>query len=130
MAFVIGSVDENKQEKGIWVELSNSKFLVAYSGNTEYIKIATRLRKPYERAIKKGTIDAESLENVLCKAMAQGLLLDWKNVTDVEGNQVPYSEEMAESALKNDPDFRAFILETAENLEAFRKDDIKATAKK
>lgn len=130
MAFVIGAGDKNKQEDGIWVDYANSRFLVAYSKNAKYTRAITALRKPYEHQINKGKLDNDTMESILYKAMAQGILLDWEGVIGPDGKEAAYSQEMAEEALKGDPDFREFILSTAENFDAFKREDIKVVTKK
>ncbi len=129
MAFVIGKFDENKKEEGIWTQYGGSDFLIGYTG-TKFTKTLNRLRKPHEKAIQRNTVDPDTLSGLYQRAIAETVLLDWKNVQDFEGADVPYSKEMAIEALKSDPDFFSFVTEFSTEITNFEKEAKEAKVKK
>ena len=56
--------------------------------------------------------------------MAEGILLDWKDVVDEQGNQVPFSKELAKRYLLADTDFREFVAEFSDDSAKFRSEYI------
>src|SRR5690554_5834285 len=111
MSFIIDSFDKAKQEDGNWVTLDGSEFCIAYARNTRFIKTLNRLRKPYQRQLDKGTLDPETADDIFCEALADAILVDWKDVIDSAGNTIPYSKEIAKQALVGNPELREFVSE-------------------
>jgi hypothetical protein len=118
-----------KQEKGVWTKFQDSEFKVANSNSTGFQRQLTRLQAPYRKKIDKGTLDPKISRDILCQAMASDLLLDWKNVVDGTGQDVPYSKEIAQKALLNNDDLREYLQEFAMELENFRQEEIDAQGK-
>jgi hypothetical protein len=114
-----------KQENGVWANFNGSQFLVAHSGSLKFQRSLTRQQAPYRRKIEKGSLDPAISKEILCQAMSEGLLLDWKNVGDSAGNDVSFSQEAAFKALMNNDDLREFIQEYAIDLENFRAEEIR-----
>jgi len=56
--------------------------------------------------------------------MSEGLLLDWKNVGDSSGADVPFSPDVAAQALANNDDLRDYLQEYALDLENFREEEV------
>ena len=121
MAFVINRFDENKKEEGVWTEYGGSQFLIGYTG-TKFTKTLNRLRKPFEKQIQRNTVDPETLSGLYQRAIAETVLLDWKDVFDFDGNEVPYSTEMAIEALKGDPEFFSFVTEFSTEIGNYEKE--------
>lgn len=128
--FIINSVDENKQEEGVWKEYGGGRFLIAYARNDKFVKTLNRLRRPYQKQVDKGTLDTKIADGIYCEAMATGILLDWEDVYDDTGKEVAYSKEVAKGALMNDTDFREFVSEVSTELENYRKEEIEQKVKK
>lgn len=114
-----------KQEKGVWTTFGGSQFLVAHSSALKFQRILTRLQAPHRRKIERGNLDPAVSKEILCQAMAEGLILDWKDVIDSQNNVVPFSTEMAAQALANNYDLRDYLQEFSIDLENFRQEEIK-----
>lgn len=127
MAFVIGKYDENKQTDGVWVDFEGSQLLVASAQSTKFTKVLNRIQKKLARQIQQ---DASVANKAYLEAMAEAMLLDWKDVLDVEGNEVHYSKEVALQALTGDPELRDFVSNTAVDNDLYQKELVKAKAKK
>lgn len=115
----------DKQEKGVWTTFEGSQFKVASSTSTSFQRSLNRLQAPYRKKLDKGTLDPKISRQILCEAMAQSLLLDWKDVTNAKNEEVPFSKESAEQALLNNDDLREYLQEYATDLENFRQEEIK-----
>lgn len=123
MAFTLNRIDTAKQEAGIWKEYEGSSFLIAYSG-ANFTKRLNTLRKPFERAIQKGTISPENNMKLYAQAVAETILLGWKAVNDTDGNPVEFNVEVAVEALTNDPEFFAFITEVSTDVNNYEKERV------
>lgn len=113
-----------KQSEGVWTKYNGSKFKVASTGSTKFQRILNRLQAPHRKKIEKGTLDPKISKEILCEAMAEGLLLDWQDVVDKDGNQVPFTPEIAFKALLNNDDLKDHLSEFAQDLENFRAEEI------
>jgi hypothetical protein len=129
MAFNIYSVDEAKQSEGTWVEFEGSEFCIAYANNPTFLKEKKRLERPFKRQIERGTMNEEDQRRITCEALATGVLVDWKNVTDGK-KEIPYSKEIAAEALRLNPDLLGFVVEVAADIANYKKEDVEATASK
>lgn len=111
-------------EDGVWVEYQGSKFLVAHMSNMKFQRALARHQQPYRRKIEQGTIDPQTSKDLICKAMSEGILLDWKDVGSKSGEQVQYTTQAGFTALSKNPEFRDFISEFAMNLSNYRADEV------
>lgn len=122
----IFATDEKLEEAGAWVEVNALYGL--------RIKVR-RLRsdasvKAYERIVKETYGDGklrrpddltpeQSIE-ILKRQLAEAVLIDWKNLRDVEtGEEIPYSVETAK-ALMDVKDFRDFVYQAAQERDTFK----------
>lgn len=108
MAFVKGSVDKNAKENGVWKEFDGGEFLIAHISNTRFVKLITD-KEEYESDFERN------------KAYANALVLDWHNVEDLDGEPVPYSSEAVAEEMGENDEFAAFILSTAQDMQAYKR---------
>lgn len=130
MAFMIDALDSDKKKDGVWVDYEGASFRIASSSNPRYVNALVSNQRPFKRQIDKGTIKPEDSLFIVCKSIAQGILVDWKNVGTTDGKDVPYSVEAAIEALVNIPSFREFVLEFAQSEDEYARDELKETVKK
>jgi len=116
--------DLSQLESGVWGEFSGSEFLIAHISNKKFQRCLARLQQPHKKKLEQGTLDPIVNRDILAKAMAEGLVLDWRRVVNSTKQDVPYTKEAVESALKADPEFRDWVSEYALNLANFRKEVI------
>ena len=117
--FIVGAVDKDKVANGSWFEVDGQRFLVARHDNHRYQEALEALRKPHKRAFDKGEVSAGVVTDIICKAMARALLLDWDGVTDPAGNAVPYTHDAGYQLLRDSPEFRELIAGFAREESAF-----------
>ena len=120
--FDVNSVSQAKTESGVWTEFSGGEFLIAHTSNLSFQREFNRLQQPYRKQLDKGKLDPKTSSDILCKAMARGLLLDWKNV-GAEGANLEYSPDAASNVLKNNEDLRDFVQEFSLDLDNFRSEE-------
>jgi hypothetical protein len=129
MGFCIDKNDQDKQKAGTWVDYDGGSFLVAHFSSSDFQRALNREQAPYKKKVDKGTLDPKISKRILCKAMAEGLLLDWKEVENRKKEDIPYSKENATAALMNDDDFREFVQEFSMESDNYRAEQIDETVK-
>jgi hypothetical protein len=112
--------DNSLIESGVWADFGGSQFLVAGYNNPKFQRTLSRLQAPHRRKIEKGNLDPVEGKSILCKALAEGILLDWKDVCKKDGTKVKYDPELGATALANNEDLREFIQEFAMDLGNFK----------
>ena len=113
----ITPIDDKKANDGEIFNYMGVPLRIARANNDNFKRVFRQLTKPYQRDIDKGTLDNDTAEDILCKALAQTVLLGWDE-TKFPGNY-PYSVDNAESLLKNDIDCRNFVTEVSQGAENF-----------
>lgn len=84
------TTDENLSVNGVWMPMGqNSKgeefsCLIAEAGNPKHEAAQRRYAKQLENTRRS----PERHRNVLCRIVAETILLDWKGRIDAEGNEV------------------------------------------
>ena len=129
MAFNIDSSNEEGFERGIWADFSGSGMLIANTGNLEYQRELSRLQQPYRKKIERGTLDPKTTKHILCKAIADAVLVDWKDVIDGKGKEVKFSKEVAYKALTDNEDLRDFVIDFATNYENYKYETVEDAVK-
>lgn len=123
MAFNAQRNDNSKALHGTWTPIMGGQFLIARAGNENYLAAEERNGK------RSATTPAERWHS-LYKSIAEGILLDWRDVEDRDGKPIPYSVDAAIDVLTDNPDLVNAIMAEANNYENFRRDDIEGQAKK
>ena len=110
MKLVHGAVDKDKCLSSVWFEgEGGQEFLVARADNSNYTSLMERLKRPHQRKLEQKKLDGQVIMDILYKAMSQAILLDWRGVNDIDGNQVPYTPEAGYDALSENIDFKEQI---------------------
>jgi hypothetical protein len=119
------NIDQSTQgaDEGVWTKYRGSEFRVVHTGHPKFQRALSRLQAPHRRKIEKGTMDPVESRDLLCAAIAEALVLDWKGVVDSKGADIPYSRKICETALINNPDLREYIQEFSMDLENFRVEE-------
>ena len=122
--------DPKKKNEGVWVDVAiGAKIKVARLNNPVY-------KEEYQK-LTQGIRSVESLTEttkieLLCKAMAHGVLIDWKGIDYKGKKNVSYSKELALEILL-DPtleDFRDLVTSEAQSIENFRIDQLNEDSEK
>lgn len=91
--------DLDKARNGVWeTYIDDFKVKVARSTTPGYISYIQKYARGQGRAFLEGRNDPKTLKAIkpiIREAAARHLLLDWKGMEDDDGNEIPYSVEMA-----------------------------------
>jgi hypothetical protein len=117
--------DLTSTDSGVWEEFEGSEFLIAHMSNMKFQRALARLQQPHRRKIENGTLDPEVNKKVLCRAMAEGLVLDWRKVTTKKDKtEVPYSSDNCFRSLMGNAEFRDFVSGFAMELTNFKNAEV------
>jgi len=87
-------------------------------------KVREELEAPYKRATKFGTsLPDDVSEEITVEQIARAIIVDWKGVTDKQGNAVKYSPAAASELLKALPEFKDAIIEISLSLDNYREEE-------
>jgi len=115
--------DLEKMVKGVWTPFIEDIELCIASVNSPLYKDARkRALQPYLRQIRLGTLDTDKVLDIIKPAVAEHLLLDWKNIEE-NGKKIPYSKAKAIEFL-SDPSLAElynFVLTTAGENDIYRQ---------
>lgn len=115
---------------GVWADYQEGvRFRIARAGNRQFLRAADKIDAPFRKQIARGKLSTEKQIDNLCKAMAEAILLDWEGIATADGD-LPYSAESAYAVLRHNPDVRDFVAEFSGQVENYRTETIKKTAKK
>lgn len=123
MSFIFPSQPVAELDVGTWTEYSGVELKIAYATNVKFLRTKQRLEQPHRRKIEAGTMDPAEVRRIMCKAMAEAILLDWRGVKNADGSDVPYSIKNAEQALLFDEALRDFVMTYSIELGNFRKEE-------
>ena len=116
--------DISLTDTGVWRDFGDAKFLIAHISNLKFQRALARYQQPHRRALENGTIDPQVQRDILCKAMSEGILLDWQGVTSrVTKAPEPFSPKSALTMLKGNAEFRDFVSEIAAQIANFRQQE-------
>lgn len=112
--------DEELEVEGVWVNLdSESKIKVARQGNPKYRALFQKRIAPYKNAVRQGTLDEKTAEEILVSVMSESILLGWEGIKE-NGADVPYTRKEAARFLAQYKDFRELVTSISEEMEVFR----------
>jgi len=117
--------DLNKGESGVWVDYAEGiKLCIAGINNTAYKKKRNLLMKPYLKQVRSKALTSDEVLEIIKPAVAEHLLVGWKNLEDENGAPIAYSPEKALEFFKNPAlsDLYQFVLETAGENDVYRQE--------
>ena len=126
--FNIQSCTQDKLKQGVWKDFAGGKFLIASTQSFAFTNYFSELKRPFKRKFENDTITAEQSQELICRAAAKYILLDWKDVGEA-GKEVPYSVETAYNAFYNNAELRAFVFEVAGEIASFSSAEEEADLK-
>lgn len=121
--------DTEKFVAGIWEEYRGGEFKIAKAGNPLFLDAKRRLDKEYSLKYE-GTLPSAVEQEKLCLAVAEGILRDWRQVVDAEGEEIKYDVQAAAAVLSEHPALLDFVLFKANELDRFEREGVKQEAKK
>ncbi|WP_417837654.1 hypothetical protein [Thalassospira tepidiphila] len=127
--FELNSYDADSFETGVWSTVQgDSELKVARAGNAEYQRELEKLEKSFRKEHGEKLTPGQR-HSLNCQAIARGLLKDWRNVTE-NGKVIEYTPEVGAKYLKRNPKLLSYVLERANDLERWEKEDLEDQAGK
>lgn len=119
MAFIKNRFDKDAQENGKFFDYDGGKFKIASMSNTAFIKAYGEYQA------------GDASQEDFAKVIAETILLDWDEIYDEDGETtIPYSVEAATEFLVLDTELLAFIINTMNNRDNYRRELVKKKTKK
>lgn len=123
--------DTNLEVQGIWLEYGlvdgdmnrpiRIKVSRAGGSNTRFARLLEAKTKPHRRSIQTETLDPKLAEQMFKEVYAESIILDWVNVQDEEGNDLPFSRDNVIKVLSDLPDLWADVREQCNKVALFRQ---------
>lgn len=116
--------DQSLEQEGVWVDLGKSaRILIARLGNKKYNGYVNKLMAPHRKASRAGGVDDSIAEEVLNKALAKYVLLDWEGFEE-DGKPVKYSYDEAYRILSAEEysDFRELVVSLSSDMANFQQE--------
>ncbi len=120
------AMNESAEKDGVWKQVGDARLLVARANNRNYMNMLRKLFAPYKDTMSANISDEDS-ERIDTELLAKTILLDWENLTDVEGKVVQYSTDTAFEWLDKYPEFRKLIVKISEDSAIYREEFIETT---
>ncbi len=92
-------IDKNKENNGIWVDYEGVSLCIASIDRQEFVEAREGLLKVFVQEIRNGELSGQDITELITPAIADHILLDWKNLGE-NGVEVKYSREKALEYLK------------------------------
>jgi len=106
------------KKDGVWLDWEDAQFLIAYAHRAEYNRAAARVAKKYPA--NKLKADPALALPYLIDILAEGVLLDWRNVND-NGKPLDCTYENKVRLLSIEP-LRDWIYNESRELTNFREE--------
>lgn len=99
-------IDADKANNGVWHDWRGVRWLIARMGNPAYQEKLEQEMEPILHVIAANEgKKCDERDNAIMVAAAHGLLLDWEQLEDDNGNDLDFSPEAALRIFK-DPELR------------------------
>ena len=121
--------DKLLEEEGVWVDIGDGgRLKVARRGNRRYRDKLRALTRGRERQLQLNTLPEDIAEDMLCQALACGILLDWDGIEE-DGRKLAYAQETAVELLRRYADFRVLVETLSDDMAAYRTRELEAAEK-
>ncbi|QHD50056.1 hypothetical protein [Vreelandella aquamarina] len=130
MAFNFNRYDQEKISDGTWEEIDGGQFKIAKSGNPRHLEAIERIGKELQEKWPNGDIPVIKRIEAKAKEFAEGVLRDWKEVANTDGDSVPYSVENATTLLMNDEPLYEALMRKSRDMARFENKRIESQKKK
>lgn len=121
---------------GVWIDYGRGggRFLIARAGgaNTKFAKVLEAKMRPHRRLLEsKGKtkgIDNETANKILTEAFVEACLLEWEDVTGMDGKLLEFNKPNAIKLFTDLPDLFSDLREQASSLSTFQQEDMEDDA--
>lgn len=124
--------DPKRESEGVWEDYyEGSKLLIASKNNPEYKAMLARLAQRHKLKIGSKNIRPENMvlmRDITAEAMATHILMDWKGISVMQGDETPYSPAVGKTALLNSSELFEFVDSASDDQSRFyaeREEEVK-----
>lgn len=113
--------DKKLEVEGTRVEYGDFTFILARAGgaNKAFQKCIERKSRPYRKQIQKNQMDHEVMNRIMLEAYAETIFKGWENMTDENGDDLPFNEENVIKVMTDLPDLWEDVLQVTSSLEVY-----------
>lgn len=113
------------EEDGVTLDLGVSKFKIrrAGGGNRRYGIVLTAKLRPHRRALDAGVLSEEISRDIMLETYFETVVIDWENVTDQDGNVLPYNLQNFKKVMTDLPDLWSLIMRESDNIRNFQAEE-------
>ena len=120
------STDRKAEVEGVILEYPDCgdvEIRIARAGgeNKRYLKALERIQKKYRSQLRTDTLSIEQARRIHQEVFAETIILGWKNVTDRDGNDLPFTRENCLKLFQDLPALWEDIFEQANSITLFRE---------
>ena len=125
MKFKGFQTDATKEAEGVWIPVvEDLQLLIARMNNPKFEEAVRKLSKPHLRQIRRGTFSSDREKEIVQRALANHVLLGWKNLEDNDDKPIEYSKEKAYELLGQSRDFYDMVMDYANDAELFKQEEM------
>ena len=110
-----GFVERDGQQVPVEITIAR-----AGGANTRFDKVFEHKTKPYKRMIQTDSLDPEIGKKIMRETYAETVILGWKNVQDIEGEFLDFTQKNVLSIMEQLPDLFQEIQVNANKAALFR----------
>lgn len=113
---------EKEAKEGVWKDYQGGiriRILRAGGTNKKFHRLRNEALRPHQRQFVRGTIDPETVNQILLDVFSRSIVVDWQNVKDIEGNDVSCTPENVRSLFAAVPDLFDDVQEDANRMANF-----------
>lgn len=121
-------IDEKKAAEGVWKNFGQNRYDQNVMIKIRFYESETCLKevRDVESELEATRHDDKAKAKVWAGVMARGVIVDWLNVLDSNGDQIKYNQEIGENALKQYDKLLLEVMRESQNRSNFRRDDIES----
>lgn len=131
------ATDNDTEINGFWYvadyndDGTEVKFLLARKSkrNKKYGELLSKLLNPYQKQIELETISPKVLQKLFLEAFLGGILKNWQNVKDREGNDLPFNIQNAKKLMQDLPDLYDMLDKQSEKASNYHSVDVEEIVK-
>ena len=114
----------DKEDSGIWADFGDGIEVKVRRFKSPYVQeFQKKLNRPYADMVRRGPLPAHIAEDLMERLIAGALIVDWRGVTDEEGNILEPNEANKLAIIKELPEFRDEILGVSFERDGFKLAD-------
>jgi len=125
--------DENLENgQGVDLDYGQNGIITIHragGSNKSFARVLNAKMKPYSRQLQTDTMEDEIASKLLIETYAETVIINWKNVTDQEGNKLAFNRSNCIKILTDLPELFKDIQNQANSISNFRKEQEEIEAK-